>query len=301
MSLTRSSAIAASALLLGTLTTAPAVAAPTGATAPSAASAACTMTVGSITAGGDIGYSNITAGSPITARQGTAVHLFTPGVAKTSSTWTHNPKSTSGDITAGTVLLNSTLYSSWYGTDPEGQPTSGMNGGSGNYSGYRMIENSAPWSGGGAAASYRLRGDGVLYRWVNNLGDPYGSAVVTPLSGFSAVKSMALISETKTYDTFLANTRSGGLYTIHIPRTGQPVVTKVRTSTWQTFEHLVAERCGTQSTLLTAIDKETGNAYLYAVGHDATVIKGLGKIPGTYTDPIYYLRTTSTVPPLYGE
>jgi hypothetical protein len=298
MSLTRCSAIAASALLLGTLTTAPAVATPTAA---GAATAACTMTVGSITAGGDIGYSNITAGSPITARQGTAVHLFTPGVAKTSATWTHSPRSTGGDITSGTVLLNTTLYSSWYGTDPDGKPTSGMNGVGRNHGGYRMIEYTSPWTGGGAAASYRLRGDGVLYRWIYNLDDPYGSAVITPLSGFSAVKSMALISETKTYDTFLANTRSGGLYTVHIPRTGMPVVTKVRTSTWQTFEHLVAERCGTQSTLLTAIDKETGNAYLYAVGHDATVIKGLGKIPGTYKDPIYYLRTTSTVPPLYGE
>ena len=28
---------------------------------------------------------------------------------------------------------------------------------------------------------------------------------------------MALISETKTYDTFLANTRGGALYTIRIP------------------------------------------------------------------------------------
>ncbi|MFG1814747.1 hypothetical protein ACGFIF_13340 [Kribbella sp. NPDC049174] len=120
------------------------------------------------------------------------------------------------------------------------------------------------------------------------------------------MKTMALISETKTYDTFLANTHGGALYTIRIPRAaGQlPIVKKVRTSTWQSFEYLVAEKCGAQSTLLTAIDKNTGSAYLYAVSHAngaSTVIKGLGKVPGTYNDPVYYLRTTEGVPPLFGE
>jgi hypothetical protein len=51
------------------------------------------------------------------------------------------------------------------------------------------------------------------------------------------------------------------------------------------------------STLLTAIDKDTGTAYLYAMSHangPSTVIKLLGKLPGTYTDPIYFLRTHGT-------
>ncbi len=51
------------------------------------------------------------------------------------------------------------------------------------------------------------------------------------------------------------------------------------------------------STLLTAIDKDTGAAYLYAMSHangPSTVIKLLGKLPGTYTDPIYFLRTHGT-------
>ena len=117
---------------------------------------------------------------------------------------------------------------------------------------------------------------------------------------------MALISETKTYDTFLANTRGGALYTIRIPRTSplKPIVTPIRTSTWQGFEALVAEKCGNQSTLLTAIDKDTGSAYLYAVGHTngtATAIKGLGKLPGTYKDPVYSLDTAEGNPPLNGD
>jgi hypothetical protein len=68
----------------------------------------------------------------------------------------------------------------------------------------------------------------------------------------------------------------------------------VRSRTWQAFDYLIAQRCGQASTLLTAIDKDTGAAYLYAMSHangPSTVIKLLGKLPGTYTDPIYFLRT----------
>jgi hypothetical protein len=75
-------------------------------------------------------------------------------------------------------------------------------------------------------------------------------------------------------------------------------------STWGAFESLVAEKCGTQSTQLTAIDKDTGNAYLYAVGHangTATVIKGLGKLPGTFKDPVNHLVGPETADPLNGE
>jgi hypothetical protein len=82
------------------------------------------------------------------------------------------------------------------------------------------------------------------------------------------------------------------------------VVKKVRSATWQGFEFLVAEKCGSQSTLLAAIDKDSGSAYLYAVGHangTATVIKGLGKVPGNFTDPVYYLHTAEGNAPLFGE
>jgi hypothetical protein len=46
-----------------------------------------------------------------------------------------------------------------------------------------------------------------------------------------------------------------------------------------------------QGTLLLGIDKDTKSAYLYAVGHangTATVIQGLGKVPGTFNDPVYF-------------
>ncbi|MGZ0148414.1 hypothetical protein ACXJJ3_15185 [Kribbella sp. WER1] len=296
MSLTRTSAVAASAVLLGALASTPASATTTTTTT------ACTMTVGSVTPGGDIGYSNITAGWPVTAKQFTGVHMFTPGITKLSTTWIRNPKSSSGDLASGEVVLNTSLYEAWYGTDKTGKPITGFSNSGKNFQGYVYDEQTSYRADHLLVDTYRLRGDGVLYRFERHWTDfPYDTT--TRFNGFSAVKTMALISSTPAYDTFLANTRGGALYTIRIPRAAgkQPIVTKIRTSTWQTFESLVAQRCGTQSILLTAIDKDTGTAYLYAVSHGATVIKGLGKVPGTYKDPVYYLYTSASVPPLNGD
>jgi hypothetical protein len=295
MKLNRTSAVAASALLLGGLAAAPAV---TATAAPSATTAACTISVGSFTAAGDVAATGITAGSPITTRRSTGPHLFAPGVAKVSSTWTTSLGVGADYSVYGNVILNSTLYSAAYGVDSTGKPFTSLTSRGGGYNGYKAIESSFYWGKTFRGAEYRLRGDGVLYRYVAD------TRVVSRWAGYSAVKTMALISETATYDTFLATTYGGALYTIHIPVKGTPVVKKVRTSTWQGFEFLVAEKCGTQSTLLAGIDKDSGSAYLYAVGHAngaATVIKGLGKVPGNFGDPVYYLHTAEGNAPLFGE
>jgi hypothetical protein len=301
MSLQRAVAVTASAVLLGSLATVP------GGTAVASSTAACTMTVGSITSGGDIGYSNITASAPVTAKQGTGVHLFTPGVAKLSSTWTRTLNAPAGSTTSGLVVLNETLYSAYY-SDASHQPPTGITKVGPGWKYFTQLEESfwqqAPGSAVTASARYGLDdGPGFLYRWVR---DSKGIWHRELADGFSSVKTMALISETKTYDTFLSTTRGGALYTIRIPRTSpmKPIVKKVRASTWGSFDSLVAEKCGAQSTLLTAVDKDTGSAYLYAVGHangTATVIKGLGKVPGTYKDPVYHLTTAEGQPPLFGE
>jgi hypothetical protein len=73
----------------------------------------------------------------------------------------------------------------------------------------------------------------------------------------------------------------------------KPIVKKVRTSTWQAFDALVAEKCGQYGTMLVGIDKDTKSAYAYAIGHangTATVIQGLGKVPATFADPVYFRR-----------
>jgi hypothetical protein len=155
-----------------------------------------------------------------------------------------------------------------------------------------MVENVAyePSSGAARTMVYGLRNDGVLFRWNATTGT-YRAAGSYP--GFSSVKSMTLISKQPTYDTFLANTRGGALYTIRIPVSSplKPIVTPIRTRTWQGFESLIASSCGRASTLLLAIDKDTQSAHLYAVSHangTATVINPLGKVPATYPDPVYF-------------
>ena len=294
MSLKLVPALAASAVLLGALAVAP------SSTAVASTTAACSMAVGSITSGGDIANTKVTAGAPITATRSTGPHLFTPGIAKLASTWTTTIGVAGETDTYGKVILNSTLYNGSYGFDSTGKPTSSLVSQGGGYSGYIAIEQSFYLGATVRGAEYKLRGDGVLYRY-----DP-NTRVVSRYAGYSNVKTMALISETATYDTFLVTTRAGVLYTLHIPAntTQKPVMKVVRSSTWQGFEFLVAEKCGQQGTLLAGIDKDTGSAYLYAVGHangTATVIQGLGKVPGTFTDPVYYLHTAEGNPPLFGE
>lgn len=297
MRLLRASAVAATAVLLGSLGTAPAGAA---VAAPAAATAVCRMTVGSINAGGDLARSTITATTPPTASHSTGRHMFTPGVAKLSTTWTYTVLNPVGYYDSAYVVLNSTLYYARYGEGTDGKPLDGLHRIGGGWDKFTSIEESFYWGKTFRGAFYGLRNDGVLFRWTD------GFKKVSSYPGFSAVKTMTLISETATYDTFLANTKGGALYTIRIPATTpmKPVVKQVRSRTWQGFEHLVADKCGTQSTLLTGIDKDTGSAYLYAVSHatgTSTVIKGLGKVPGTYKDPVYYLNTAEGDPPLFGE
>ncbi|HWD79524.1 MAG TPA: hypothetical protein VG497_11590 [Kribbella sp.] len=308
MKLRRTSALAASALLLGGVATTSASAAPTAATATTgttAATAACSVTAASITSSGDIAGTSITATSPITAKYSKGPHLFTPGIAKAASTWTTALEVPAGSTTTGLVVLNDTLYSAFY-SDLSGGPASGLKKIGSGWGTYSVVEESF-WqkeTGSTVTAGARYGFNGQLHRWVKDAKGVWHGQIAP--GNFFSVKTMALISETQTYDTFLANTRGGALYTIRIPRTSalKPIVTKVRTSTWQTFESLVAEKCGTQSTLLTAIDKDTGSAYLYAVGHAkgaSTVIRGLGKVPGTFKDPVYSLGTAEGQPPLFGE
>jgi hypothetical protein len=219
VNLKRASVIAASAALLGTLATVPAHAAGTSATA------ACTMNVGSITGGGDIANAEITATSPISVKRTTVRHLFAPGIAKISSTWTTTIGVAGDDETSGDVVLNTTLYGASYGHAAGGEPTSSLTAIGRGYGGYLAIEQSYYWGATVRGAQYRLRGDGVLFRTENQR--------TTQYSGYASVKTMALISETTTYDTLLVTTRASALYTLHIPvNTAQkPVMKVVRAST----------------------------------------------------------------------
>jgi hypothetical protein len=225
-----------------------------------------------------------------------------------SSSWVIEPN-VAGFDHYGKVVLGSAMYRAMYRSD---DPAAGvrLTRIGGGWDAFTFYEESRYDEGAGPGSQahtfeYGLRKDGVLFRWR----ETGGSWVATgSYPGFASVKTMALISQTRTYDTFLANTRGGALYTIRIPISSpiKPIVAKVRGSTWQGFEALVAERCGQYGTLLMGIDKDSKSGYLYAVGNangTSTVINGLGKVPGVYNDPINYRWTGVAFanPPLNGD
>jgi hypothetical protein len=278
----------------------------TAAGAPSAGSAQCQLGLGSVSATGDHQWQDLVATTPPTNRgvAGVIRDLYPDGQVRLSTTMVQEP--TPGGLRVrGYVVIGSALYSTAYDSMvPESVSLRRIGGGWGPF--IAVAESRyVPYRGGFARTNeYGLRNDGVLFRWTRDANGAWGKLASAP--GFSAVKTIVLISKTATYDTFLATTKGGALYTIHIPTTApmKPVVKKVRGSTWQGFESLVAEKCGSQGTLLVGIDKDTRTAHLYAVGHaagTATVIRGLGKVPGSFDAPVYFRWATLDFDFLFGE
>jgi hypothetical protein len=300
---------AAAALMTGMLSVAPdkALAADTTATA------ACALQAGSVTAGGDQTTSVITAGSPATVQdKNRFTDIYPDGQPRLSSVFADEPITPgSGRGYYGHVVTGAGLYSSFYIVKDDGEVDRSQAVNlrvGGGWSDVTFLETSYPKDPDPYALTnhYSLRTNGTLTAWDDRGG--FGWTNPRSAGGFSAVKTMALISQTATYDTFLANTRGGALYTIRLPLTAplKPIVKKVRGSTWQGFDTLIAEKCGQYGTLLLGIDKDTQSAYLYAVGHangTATVIQGLGKVPATFADPLYFRHVTNprSGPLLFGE
>jgi hypothetical protein len=278
------------------------------------ASVTCGLTLGAVTTAGDHKFQRISATSPVTTTQPVVgpKGLFPVDQVRLASAVGQTPAPPAGLERSGYVTIVNDLYGFDYVVDQvsgELDPDSlkKWRVGGGWTPEYMYFEESrySDTTGYSRTNTYALRG-GVIWRWTV---DKLAWRSKAAYQGFSAVKTMTLISQTRTYDTFLATTRGGALYTIRIPVTGVPTVKKVRTSTWQGFETLIAERCGNQSTLLLGIDKDTRTAYLYAVGHAngaATVIKGLGQV-GTefaaFADKTYFrfYGDTPEAPKLYGE
>jgi hypothetical protein len=250
-----------------------------------------------VTAGGDHKVQVIKATTPVTA--GTPVvrptNLYPDGAARLPSSLGFEPVVPAGEQRGGFVVLGDRMYDTGYTLDGSGGTVPGSIGlrliGGGWAPNYRYFDRSIYYGSTSVRQNaYTLVGF-ALARWTVS---PTGAwRNYTSFKGFTSVKTMALISQTSTYDTFLANTYGGALYTIRVYTSGSaaPVVKKVRSSTWQNFDSLVAVKCGSQSTLLLGIDKETKAGYLYAVGHangTATLIRGLGKVPATFGDPSYF-------------
>jgi hypothetical protein len=223
----------------------------------------------------------------------------TPGVYKSGAVRLSARQTMEPDIDGldnyGYVVIGDALYYSYYLRHEDGTTSykSLTRVGAG-WGSFRYLEVSQYESPDDAppkfyrTTSYALRSDGVLFRWTVG-GKVWRASGSYP--GFSAVKTMTLIAKTPTYDTFLANTRGGALYTIRIPTASplKPIVKPVRTSTWQVFETLSAMACGRNGNLLLAVDKDAQKAYLYAVGHAnglSTVIQSHGEVKGNFNDPV---------------
>jgi hypothetical protein len=275
------------------------------------ATAACKISLGSVTADGDHGGQDVTATSPptTTGRKTFAEGVFPAGQARLSSYFVVEPD-TQGDDISGRTILGDAMYNVAYETfwsgeiDPDWPNR--LNRVGGGWSAFTAFESSVHETPTASRnTQYGLRRDGVLFRWTVDSKGVWHSA--GSYAGFASVKAMALISKTSTYETFLMNTRGGALYTVRIP-TGspmKPVVKVVRSTTWQGFESFTAQKCGQYGVLLLGIDKDTGAGFLYAVGHangTATVIKSLGRVPGTFDDPIYFRwGVIPILDPIYGE
>jgi hypothetical protein len=253
-----------------------------------AAAEACSMNPGSVTPAGTQTGAKITAGTPPTMTTPGTVGppVFPAGQVRLSSTFEAEPN-VAGVDRSGYVVQGDSLYFRSYNFNAGIDETSRIGGGWSNFTAFEVshFEQGKIWHW----MAYGLRNDGTLFRWT--VGGGWRSAGSAP--GFAAVKSMVLISKTPTYDTFLANTRGGALYTIRIPISSpmKPIVTPVRTKTWQGFETMIAYKCGNYGTLLLGIDKDTSSGFLYAVGHTngtSTVINGLGKVNGTFPDPVNF-------------
>ncbi|TDW95617.1 hypothetical protein EV137_2961 [Kribbella pratensis] len=280
----------------------------TAAATPSAVSAGgCPVAVGSVTAGGDHRNQGVFAGTPPTAPAshilGTGV--YPDGTVRVSSSMSWGDDGQSIAFVSGYSILGDGLYHASYSAGG-GVIEGGIKRIGGGWGTFVALDEGLYYDKVLRYNTYGLRNDGTLFRWTIDSKGAWGNKVSAP--GFAAVKAMTLISSTKTYDTFLANTRGGALYTIHIPTTApmKPVVKQVRSKTWQGFETLIAQHCGQYGSVLLGIDRDTHTAYMYALGHASgptTVIQSFGKVPGTFTDPVYFHWTDGnpTWKPPFGE
>ncbi|MEV5960746.1 hypothetical protein AB0L70_03225 [Kribbella sp. NPDC051952] len=271
-------------------------------TTTAGATAACTTRVGSVTAAGGHSAADVIAGTPPTmTKPGVEPGVYPPGKVRVSTQFIAEPN-VAGVDRYGYVIEGDSLYYHFYNPSVTDPVLKRVGGGWTNFTALEISSytQAKPYH----TFAYGLRSDGTLFRW--SLGSGWKAA--GSATGFASVKSIALISKTGTYDTFLANTRGGALYTIRIPVSApmKPIVKQVRAKTWQGFEKLIVEKCGKSGgTMVVGIDEDTNSGYAYAFGHangTATVINGLGKVNGTFADDVYFRwGVVSDLDPINGE
>jgi hypothetical protein len=284
----------------------------TGPVAASTSAATCSIKLGSVTAAGDHRMQTFATDGTRVGDKIVAKDIYPDGQVRLSATMRFgSAEEGASEGHTGPVIMGSTMYDTSYLTPTGGGTVSQKKVtrvGPG-WNVYRSLDRSTVVTATAQRdTEYSLHTDGTIYRRAVTYTDGVPSRRITGWqSGYKGVKAMTLISQTTTYDTFLMTLTSGKLYTARLPLAGGQiipgVVKQVRASTWQGFESIVAAPCG-NGTLLLGIDKDTGAGYLYRVGHAngaATSIQGLGKVSGSFTDPVYFLWQNYVGQPLSGE
>jgi hypothetical protein len=290
---------------------APATAAvPTTAAGASGTSAACVLAVGSFNAQWGQNKQIVTATTPPTvgpALSTSNIYQSPFGIGVTPTTFSETPMTGARMARVGKIVMGGYLYDSSAIVRSDGSLVRGSNvlkrygGGWGSLrflvqARYKATAASKP----SRTTLYAQDASGRFGRWTD-LGTGFRNTGY--VGGLSTMKAFALIATTATYDMFLVNNRAGGLYTLKIPTTSplKPVATPVRTSSWQSFEKMIAAPCGTGSVVL-AIDRDNGGYWLYTVGHangTKTVIKGLGRSTLSWGD-FDHFRFAPAYDPLSG-
>jgi hypothetical protein len=270
-----------------------------------AAAAACNVQVGAVNAAGFNGGYDITATKPVKAEAFEPNKLF--GI-RASSSWYYWQASATVNYFAGFVLQSGNLYAAAETYKGEDTPpvVSSKKLGTG-WTGFSTLASSNYYNpaGGSHLNLYGLHANGSLYRYsVKGPTGPVASYGSAP--GYKSFKAITVIAETATYDTLLATTKQGALWTIHVPVANplKATLKAVRTTGFAAYDQLVAQRCGASSTLLTGFNNTANTATVYAVSKavgSKTVVNTIGSFAATYDANTHFLLTGSGGPQLVGE
>jgi hypothetical protein len=271
-----------------------------------AAAAACRVEAGAITAAGLNSSYVVTATKPVGVAPLQPFKLFG---ARGSSSWYAWLTPSTITYYAGFVLQGSNLYAGaeTYKNGMDNPPTTSSKKLGAGWGGFTKLASSNYYVKGTTRAHtflYGLHSNGSLYRYiVNGPTGPitsYGSA-----AGYSSFKTITVISETPTYDTLLATTKAGALWTIHLPVSAplKGTLKAVRTTGFKAYDQLVASRCGS-GTMLTGFDNTAKTLTVYAMSKangSKTVINTIGSAPATHNGLVHFLYTGSGSLSLIGE
>ncbi|GAA0932931.1 hypothetical protein GCM10009554_17730 [Kribbella koreensis] len=261
----------------------------------------CDVQVGAVDSTGQASANKIYATKPLSAG-GPMDFKFFP--IRASATWYYTGVNTPKSYYSAYVLQGSNLYLARanYEFGDATAPTAKRVGTG--WAGFSTIATSNVLGSKGHKFLYGLHANGSLYRYNVTTGavKSYGSA-----PGYAGFKAITVISETAGYDTLLASTKAGALWTIHIPVTApfKATLKLVRSTGFKAYDYLVAQRCGSSSTMLAGLSKTSQVATAYAVSHangTKTVINPLGTIElHSKASSVRLLRTGSDGPQLLGE